>query len=162
MISSKKIVCIIPARLRSTRFPQKMLKMLYGKPLLEWVWNQAKSVSVFDHVAFAVDAQETADLIASFGGTYYMTSTECPSGTDRLIEVMRQNRVDGDIWVNWQGDEPFITEKMIGQLLQSSENEASDVWTLKKRITKPEEITSPHFAKVVCDHKDRALFSREA
>jgi 3-deoxy-manno-octulosonate cytidylyltransferase (CMP-KDO synthetase) len=47
---------------------------------------------------------------------------------------------------------------MIGQLLQSSENEESDVWTLKKRITKQEEITSPHFAKVVCDHEDRALF----
>jgi 3-deoxy-D-manno-octulosonate cytidylyltransferase len=158
MIGSKKIVCIIPARLQSTRFPHKMLKMLYGRPLLEWVWNQANSVSAFDHIAFAIDAQETADLISSFGGAYYMTSPQCPSGTDRLIEVMQQNRVDADIWINWQGDEPFITEKMIGQLLQSCDEENSDVWTLKKRITNPEEIVSPHFAKVVCDHNDHALF----
>ncbi len=158
MIGSKKIVCIIPARLQSTRFPQKMLKMLYGKPLLEWVWHQANRVSAFDHIAFAIDAQETADLITSFGGRYYMTSPHCPSGTDRLIEVMQQNTVAADIWVNWQGDEPFITEKMIGQLLQSCEHEDSDVWTLKKKIIKPEEITSPHFAKVVCDHKGHALF----
>jgi len=158
MIGSKKIVCIIPARLLSTRFPQKMLKMLYGKPLLEWVWDQANHVSIFDHIAFAIDAQETADVIASFGGAYYMTSRHCPSGTDRLIEVMNQNTIAADIWVNWQGDEPFITEKMIGQLLQSCAYDDSDVWTLKKRITKSEEITSPHVAKVVCDHQDRALF----
>lgn len=158
MMGSKKIVCIIPARLQSTRFPQKMLKTLYGKPLLEWVWNQANSVSAFDHIAFAIDAQETADVIASFGGRYYMTSTHCPSGTDRLIEVMKQNKVVADIWVNWQGDEPFITEKMIGELLQSCEQEDSDIWTLKKKITKSEEIMSPHFAKVVCDHNNHALF----
>jgi len=158
MMGSNKIACIIPARLQSTRFPQKMLKMLYGKPLLEWVWNQANTVSAFDHIAFAIDAQETADLIASFGGRYYMTSTHCLSGTERLIEVMEQSKVTADIWVNWQGDEPFITEKMIGELLQSCDEEDSDVWTLKKRITKPEEITSPHFAKVVCDQNDHALF----
>ena len=87
-----------------------------------------------------------------------MTSPQCPSGTDRLIEVMQQNRVDADIWVNWQGDEPFITEEMIGQLLQSCDEDNSDVWTLKKKITKQEEIISPHFAKVVCDHNDHALF----
>lgn len=158
MIGVKKIICIIPARLQSTRFPKKMLAMLYGKPLLEWVWNQANSVSIFDHVAFAIDAEQTADLITSFGGKYYMTSPECPSGTDRLIEVMQHNRIDGDIWVNWQGDEPFITEQMIDELLQSCASEDSDIWTLKKKITHPHEIASPHYAKVVCDDQDHALF----
>lgn len=163
MIGSLKIACIIPARLRSTRFPQKMLKSLYGKPLLEWVWEQAKSVSVFDHIAFAIDAPETAELITSFGAPYYMTSPDCPSGTDRLVEVMQQNTLDADIWVNWQGDEPFITEEMIGQLLQSCEKKESDVWTLKKRIAHAGEIDNPHVAKVVCDSEDRALFfSRSA
>lgn len=161
MIGSHRVACIIPARLGSTRFPRKMLEMLCGKPLLQRVWNQAKSVSVFDHVAFAIDAQETADLIDTFGGVYHMTSPECPSGTDRLIEVMGQNPIDADIWVNWQGDEPFITEKMIAELLQTCQTDQSDVWTLKKKITRREEITSPHFAKVVCDHQGYALlFSR--
>lgn len=158
MIGAKKVACIIPARLQSTRFPRKMLSSLHGIPLLKWVWEQAKSVRAFDHIAFAVDAQETADLVASFGGEYYMTSTSCSSGTDRIAEVMLQNTIDADIWVNWQGDEPFITEKMIEQLLQSCEQDDSDIWTLKKRITKPEEISTPHVAKMVCDSRDYALY----
>lgn len=162
MIGLKKIVCIIPARLQSTRFPKKMLKTLYGKPLLQWVWDQANRVEVFDHVAFAVDAPETADLIRSFGGRYYMTSVTCPSGTDRLVEICNQKTLDADIWVNWQGDEPFITETMIDELLQNCHEESIDVWTLKKKITHPEEIQSSHIAKVVCDHRNCALFFLEA
>ena len=111
MIGSKKIVCIIPARLKSTRFPNKMLSMLQGKPLLQWVWERANAISLFDHVAFAIDSEETARIIESFGGVYYMTDENCASGTDRLVEVMRRGLVDGDIWVNWQGDEPFISDR---------------------------------------------------
>jgi 3-deoxy-manno-octulosonate cytidylyltransferase (CMP-KDO synthetase) len=158
MIGNKKIICIIPARLQSTRFPKKMLTVLCGKPLLQWVWEQANAVRAFDHIAFAVDAQETADLVNSFGATYYMTSVDCASGTDRLIEVMQQAEVEGDIWVNWQGDEPFISEKMIDELLQTCQSDDTDIWTLKKKITNSEEIHSPHVAKVVCDHRNFALF----
>ncbi|HEY2811542.1 MAG TPA: 3-deoxy-manno-octulosonate cytidylyltransferase [Rhabdochlamydiaceae bacterium] len=158
MIGDKKIACIIPARLQSTRFPRKMLSTLRGKPLLQWVWEQAKGVRAFDHVAFAVDAQETADLIASFGGVSYMTPVECTSGTDRLVEVMRQKHLDADIWVNWQGDEPFISEQMIETLLQTCAHADSDIWTLKKKIVRTEEALSPHIAKVVCDYRGFALF----
>jgi 3-deoxy-manno-octulosonate cytidylyltransferase (CMP-KDO synthetase) len=87
-----------------------------------------------------------------------MTSEECPSGTHRLIELLKSGKVDGDIFVNWQGDEPFICESMIVDLLQSSAHDKSDVWTLKKRIMKEEELHNPHIAKVVCDVRGFALY----
>lgn len=158
MIGSKKVVCIIPARLKSTRFPNKMLSSLKGKPLLQWVWESATQMPVFDEVAFAVDAEETARLIQTFQGNYWMTSASCLAGTERLIELMQRQCVDGDIWVNWQGDEPFIKEHMIDELLQSCAQDESDIWTLKKRIYKPEEVQSPHVTKVVTDHQGFALY----
>jgi len=157
MISSKKVICIIPARLRSSRFPEKMLSYLQGKPLLQWVWEQAQSVRAFDQLAFAVDDARIATLVSSFGAPYYMTSLECSSGTERLAEVLRTQQLDADIWVNWQGDEPFITEGMIDTLLSTCDEEG-DIWTLKKKITHPEEITSPQVAKIVCDAKGFALY----
>lgn len=158
MIGSKKIACVIPARLKSTRFPRKMLSILKGKPLLQWVWERASAIPLFDTVTFAIDAEETAKLIDRFEGKYLMTSEACPSGTDRLVELMQRNLIDADIWVNWQGDEPFINEDMINDLLQTCETDGSDLWTLKKKIVKTEEVLSPHVAKVVCDCNGNALY----
>lgn len=162
MIGKQKIACIIPARLASTRFPKKMLAQLCGKPLLEWVWEAASSVKAFDEVLIAVDAEETADLIASFGGKFAMTSVDCPKGTDRLCELQQKKVVTADIFVNWQGDEPFITKEMIASLLSSIEDQTCDLWTLKKKITNSEEIDQTSIVKVVCDHKDRALYFSRA
>ena len=163
MIGNKKVVCVIPARLAATRFPQKMLSSLLGKPLLQWVWQAAHTNNCFDEIIFAVDAQETAQLISSFGGKFMMTSVSCESGTDRLVELHASGKVQADIWVNWQGDEPFITSSMIQDLLQSCQSDTADMWTLRKKIENEEEINSPHFAKVVCDNVGHArYFSRSA
>lgn len=158
MIGTKKVACIIPARLKSTRFPRKMLQLIKGKPLLQWVWENASKVSLFDTVAFAIDSEETASVIQGFGGTYFMTSEQCLVGTERLVEVMQRNLVDADIWVNWQGDEPFIKESMIHDLLQSCAEDGSDIWTLKKKCHKLEEVHSPHAPKVVTDYQGFALY----
>lgn len=158
MIGSKKIVCIIPARLAAQRFPRKMLSYLGHQPLLAWVWQAATKVSVFDEVHFAVDSEEIAALIRQFGGSYFMTSVACQTGTDRLIELQQRGLVTADIWVNWQGDEPFIEEQMITDLLQSSNAPNEECWTLRKKIDKPEQIISKNFAKVVQDAQGNALY----
>ena len=158
MTEQKKIVCIIPARLNSSRFEKKLLKKILNKPILQWVWEAANQTTFFKEIVFAIDSEETANVIKSFGGKYLMTSQNCKSGTDRLIEIMHSGRVEADIWVNWQGDEPFITPQMIATLLQSCHKDKADVWTLKKIIEQKEEITSPNFAKVVCDIEDFALY----
>ncbi|MBI3237099.1 MAG: 3-deoxy-manno-octulosonate cytidylyltransferase [Chlamydiales bacterium] len=158
MSCSKKIVCVIPARLNSSRFPRKILCHLLGKPLLQRVWEKAQSVDLFDQVVFAIDAEETAALIDTFQGKYIFTSPSCESGTDRLIELMQNQKVEADIWVNWQADEPFINQEMVEDLLQSSHLYDADVWTLKKKILLTEEIHNPHIPKVVCDEKGNALY----
>lgn len=154
-----KVICIIPARLNSTRFPKKILTLLQGKPLIQWVWEKACSIPYFSQVVIALDAQETKEVVQSFGANYVMTSLECPSGTDRLIEVMQKYGIQADIWVNWQADEPFINQQMIEDLLRNQ----GDIWTLKKKIVKSLDILSPHVTKVVCNHEGYALyFSRSA
>jgi 3-deoxy-manno-octulosonate cytidylyltransferase (CMP-KDO synthetase) len=152
------VVCIIPARLKAQRFPGKMLTSIAGKPLLQWAWEAASTVACFEKVIFAIDAPEIAILIEQFGGRYVMTSEQCTGGTERLVEVMKSAKISADIWVNWQGDEPFITKDMVAHLLQSCENDAADVWTLKKRITDSTQIINPNIAKVVCDNRGFALY----
>jgi 3-deoxy-manno-octulosonate cytidylyltransferase (CMP-KDO synthetase) len=154
----KKIACVIPARLKSTRFPRKMLALLHDKPLIQWVWEAAKSVPLFDSVTIAVDAEETADVVRSFGGSYIMTSENCPSGTMRLCEVLQKKMVDADIFVCWQCDEPFLNEKIIGELLQTARTDAADVWTLMKKIVNPADIHSTHIPKIVTDAEGYALY----
>lgn len=150
-------VCVIPARLASSRFPRKVLAMLGEKPLLQWVWEGATGVQVFDDVAFAIDDAETARLIDSFEGKYFMTSPDCLSGTDRLIQLKQEGKMEGDIWVNWQGDEPFIHKEMIDTLLQSVDA-PYDVWSLKKEIVNEEDIEDPNVVKVVTDPNGKALY----
>jgi 3-deoxy-manno-octulosonate cytidylyltransferase (CMP-KDO synthetase) len=162
MKQTSKIVCIIPARLESKRFPRKLISPLHGKTVLEWVWLAAKRVTLFDDVMFAIDAPETAAVIDRFGGKYVYTSTNCQSGTDRLVELACNGKVSADIWVNWQGDEPFIVQEMIETLLQSTDPQSGEMWTLKKLIQDPHQIHSPKVAKVVCDGNGYALYFSRA
>lgn len=162
MFLGKTIACIIPARLQSSRFPQKLIAPLCGKPVIQWVWEAACHVQFFDHIVLAIDDQKTAAVLDCIGAPYIMTSKECQSGTDRLVELATQNKIKADIWVNWQGDEPFICQAMIEQLLQSILSSNEDMWSLRKRITNPNDITAPNIAKVVCDTKGFALYFSRA
>lgn len=152
-----KTVCVIPARIDSSRFPRKVLAMLGEKPMLQWIWEAATSSEMFDDIAFAIDDHETARLIDSFEGKYHMTSPDCLSGTDRLIELQEQGVMEGDIWVNWQGDEPFIHREMIENLLQTIDQNY-DLWSLRKEIENEQDVEDPNVVKVVTDCQDRALY----
>ncbi len=157
MIINKKITCVIPARLKSTRFPEKMLASLNGKPLLQWVWNAAQKTEMFGNIIFGIDSEKTANLLKTFDANFLMTPTSCQSGTERIIKIMESQNIKSDIWVNWQGDEPFINKQMIETLLQSTDD-SCDIWTLKKRIVNKEEVNNPNFAKVVCDNSGNAMY----
>ncbi|MCB1117239.1 MAG: 3-deoxy-manno-octulosonate cytidylyltransferase [Chlamydiia bacterium] len=150
----QKIACVIPARLGSMRFPQKVLSVLKGKPLLQWVYEAASPL--FETCVFAVDDEIVAELVAGFGAPYVMTSKDCQSGTMRLIEVRKQGKIKADIWVNWQADEPLIHQEMIDDLLQSCDDPCQDVWTLKHRLEG--DPNDPHTVKVVTDGRGKALY----
>lgn len=158
MLGNKTVVCVIPARLGSSRFPRKMVARLRDKPLLQWAYEGAKRCDCFDEVVVAVDSEELKAVVEEFGGRALMTSFDCQNGTERLVELQSRGALKGDIWVNWQGDEPFISSNTIETLLQSSQNEEEEIWTLKFPIEDPQKIHSPHVVKVVCDAFGKALY----
>jgi 3-deoxy-manno-octulosonate cytidylyltransferase (CMP-KDO synthetase) len=157
-----KVTCVIPARLSSTRLPKKVLALLHGKPLLQWVVEAAKEIPLFSEIVVATDHADVEALAQDLDVPCYLTSPECISGTERLIELKRSGKVTADIWVNWQGDEPFITQEMIGQLLQTAPDDFISIWTLRKKISDTRSIHSPDVVKVVCDEEGKALYFSRA
>lgn len=153
-----KTICVIPARLKSSRFPKKVLCDLLGKPLLVWVYEAAKRVKAFDKVVFAIDSHETAALLDKYDLPYHMTPESLASGTDRLAYICKHKLEKADLWVNWQADEPLISEKMILDLLKGAEESQADVYSLKKPLDSDEEIFSPHICKLVTDKNGFAMY----
>ncbi len=111
-----KIVAIIPARYKSTRFEGKPLAMIKGKPMIQHVYENARECKLLDDIYVATDSEYIAEVVIKFGGKCAMTSTDHHTGTDRVAAVA--NYVDADIIVNIQGDEPIINAGMISDVIE--------------------------------------------
>ncbi len=106
-----RIIGLIPARLASTRFPEKILAGINGKPMIWWVWKAAKKAETLTEVFVATDHPKIYSAVRDFGGNAVMTSAKHKSGTDRIAEAVKG--LKADIVVNIQGDEPLIRPDMI-------------------------------------------------
>ncbi len=157
-----KAVGVIPARYAATRFEGKVLATLYGKPVIQHVWEKAKKAHTLDELIVAADDERIIKAVESFGGKATLTAKEHPSGTDRLREVV--NPLDVNIVVNVQADEPLLHPSMIDELVTALQQDKEIVMaTLMKRIDNPEEIDNPNVVKVAVDKDNFALyFSRAA
>jgi len=128
--------------------------------MVEWVWRAAVASGLMDPVVVATDSDEVASVCRERGIPVAMTSTECPSGSDRVREVARQ--IDADIYVNIQGDEPTLTPAFFPPLLELFARPEVEVATLAVPCA-AEEIADPNAVKVVTALDGRALyFSRAA
>lgn len=108
---SGQVLGIVPARLASTRLPNKPLYPILGRPLIEWVWRRVESMRVLDHAVVATDSEEVAAVCRALGAPVEMTSPDHPSGTDRVAEVADRPEYRGyDFIANVQGDEPLLKE----------------------------------------------------
>lgn len=155
----KKVFCIIPARYESTRFRGKPLRKILDKPLIEWVWRNALKVSSFSDVFIATDSEEIIDSVKNFGGKVVETSSSHKSGTDRIAEAARKlNISDGDIIINIQSDEPFVSPLSVESLISSLYEESIDMATLAYPSSKIEEFQNKNVVKVVVDSNDFALY----
>ncbi len=168
-ITNKKIrvLAVIPSRYGSTRLPGKPLVLIEGTPMIQWVYNRVKSVSLIDEVIVATDDRRIFDVVKKFGGEVMMTSKKHQSGTDRVAEVvikMEQISKDYDFILNVQGDEPLISPETLKKIiLEFKKDVCVNVITPVCRIKNYEEYISPHTAKVVFDKEGFALFfSRHA
>jgi 3-deoxy-manno-octulosonate cytidylyltransferase (CMP-KDO synthetase) len=157
------ILGIIPARFASTRFPGKPLVMLGDKSIIHHVYDKASKSLKWAYVA--TDDQRIFDAVKHFGGNVVMTSSSHRSGTDRCSEALdiieKETSVKFDAVINIQGDEPFIQPEQINQLAELFSDPVSQITTLVKKISNPEDIFDPHKPKVVIDNHGFALiFSR--
>ena len=156
-----KAVVIIPARYASTRLPMKLIlpevKSFTGRYIIEHVYQNVKSAKRINKVIVATDHQRIFDIVKEFGGEAEMTSVSHTSGTDRIAEVAR--KLNADIIVNVQGDEPEVNAVMVDQVVDAlAEDKEAVIATLANRIKDTEELTNPNVVKVVLDNRGYALY----
>lgn len=152
-----KTLGIIPARYASTRFPGKPLVDIYGKSMIQRVYEQACSSSSLDKVVIATDDERIVDAVKLFGGAYALTRTDHQSGTDRCAEVAQQ--LPGyDIVINIQGDEPYIDPIQIDLLSSCFSDSKVKLATLIKKIDTEEELFNNNIPKVVINSRMEAIY----
>lgn len=152
-----KVAGIIPARYASTRLPGKPLILIHGKPMIQKVYEQAKKSRLITRVIVATDDKRIFDCVKEFGGEVMMTSEKHQSGTDRLSEVAK--KINCDIVVNIQGDEPFIDPKNIDLAIEPVlKDKKLDISTLAIKIKNSDELTDINKVKVVIDRNNYALY----
>lgn len=160
MTTPKKYIGIIPARYASTRFPGKPLALIQGKPMIQRVYEQASKV--LEMVYVATDDERIFRVVKEFGGKVIMTSTNHSSGTDRCAEaishVEHELGEQFDVVLNIQGDEPFIEPQQISLLMECFEQPQTQIATLVKKASFPDEVFNPNRPKVVLGSNWQALY----
>lgn len=152
-----KVVIIIPARLGSTRLPNKVLVDLHGKALIQRTYEACKGSMLVDDIYIAVDNQQVFDVCRTFTPNVIMTSTEHISGTSRMTEAYLHT--GADIIINVQGDEPFIEPTTIDALANALiADERTLIASAYSEIKNVEEVNNPNIVKVVTDIKSNAIY----
>ena len=153
-----KVIVILPARYGSTRFPGKPLAKICGKPMIQYVYETASSAAGIDDCFVATDDQRIVDAVVSFGGKAILTG-DFSCGSDRVEWASR--KIDCDVIINVQGDEPLIKKEMIEELVSAFKDPNVQMATLKKRIDNLDDINNPNVVKVITDvNGDAIYFSR--
>ncbi len=149
---------IIPARFQSTRFPGKPLALLGGKPIIQWVYENAKKA--LDQVYVATDDERIFQAVGAFGGKAVYTSANHQSGTDRCAEAAQKLTEQHifDVVINIQGDEPFIRPEQVESLKACFGSPRTEIATLIKPITNASEITNMNRPKVVVNKNQEAMY----
>ena len=152
------VLGVIPARFGARRFPGKPLAPLWGKPLLQHVWERAARVHGIDRLLVATDDDRIAEAARGFGAEVVMTSTGCATGTDRVAEVAR-SRPEAEILVNLQGDEPELDAEATAELVRGMREDPGLLMaTLAHREADPRSLAAPDVVKVGVDAAGFALY----
>lgn len=160
-------IILIPARIDSTRLPQKALAEIAGKPMIVHVAEQAKKAAL-GRTIVATDHNDIAKVVAAYGYECIMTCRHHKSGSDRIYEALthidpeqRYNAI-----LNVQGDLPTITPSEIISALKPLENSSTDIATLGAKIIEENEKTDPNVVKIIgtpfSQNRLRALYFTRA
>ncbi|HEY3215420.1 MAG TPA: 3-deoxy-manno-octulosonate cytidylyltransferase [Candidatus Eisenbacteria bacterium] len=152
------VLAVIPVRYGATRFPGKPLAQLWGKPLLQHVWERARAVPGVDRLVVATDDERIARAAEAFGAAVEMTSLDHMSGTDRVAEVARRYP-DAALVINLQGDEPELDAEAVAALVAGmAADPALAMATLAHVETEAAILAAPDVVKVIVDADDFALY----
>lgn len=152
------ILCIIPSRIASTRLSRKPLLPIKGKPMIQWVYENASRCALITKVVVATDSEEIADVIRGINGNVIMTDPALPTGSDR-VACVAQHYPEMDVIINLQGDEPFIKPKMLEQLISPYlAGDNPDMTTLAYPLNIEEDYNNPGAVKVITDIQGNALY----
>lgn len=156
-----RILCVIPSRIGSTRMPRKPMLPIQGKPMIQWVYENAARCRVITDVIVATDSEDIASLIRNIGGNVMMTDPAIRTGSDRVAAVA-EHHPEADVVINLQGDEPFIKPRMLEQLVAPYlQGESPDMTTLAHPLDMQINYTLPGAVKVITDiHGNALYFSR--
>lgn len=155
---------IIPARLASTRFPQKVIADIGGLPM---VVRTAKRVEHLDKVVVAADDEKIIAICKKYGIEAMLTSTTHKSGTDRIYECATiLNLDDNELIINVQADEPFIEPDVVEVLMKKlqklqKEKEPFIMGSCYNSINE-DVAKDPNLVKVVLDKNDNAIYFSRA
>lgn len=156
---SGRVLGIVPARLASTRLPNKPLYPLLGRPLIEWVWRRVEGMRILDEAVVATDSEAVAEVCRTMGAPVELTSPEHPSGTDRVAEVARLERYAGfSVVANIQGDEPLLKEAHLAAAIQLVRERGWEIGTCATPLLDMEARKDPSVVKVVRAQSGRALY----
>ena len=157
-----KTVAVIPARYQSSRFPGKPLADICGKPMVWWVYQEARKVERFDDIIVATESEIIVDECRRLGIKAMLTSDKHPTGTDRVAEVAQ--KVDADLYVIIMGDEPLISAADEEKLLDSiSDCPNADAVMLTEKFREPVDLVNMTTIKLAINDEGHLIFmSRSA
>lgn len=157
-----KIVGVIPARYQSSRFPGKPLADICGKPMIWWVYQQAKKVEEFDEVVVATDDNRIADVCKQYDIQVVMTADNHPTHVHRIHEV--SEKLVADYYVVVCGDEPLISVDVIKAALPKEDHVSNEMYVggLCRYFTDPAEVIDPANIKVFTNDNDECILLSRA
>ncbi len=158
----QKVLCVIPARLNSTRLPRKMLAKIGEHCVIQKTYLQAAKCSEFTQLIVATDSPEIAAVVEEVGGEVAMTPAVLETGSDRVAYVAKEFS-SMDVVINLQGDEPFIHPETLTELIAPyQEGENPVMATLGYALDFDKDYHDPGIVKVIMDQKGYAIYFSRA
>ncbi len=154
------VVALIPARYNSSRFPGKLIADLLGKTVIRRTYESAINMNLFSAVYVVTDSKHIFDEIKSFGANVIMSKDNYETGTDRIAEAA--SSIDADLFINIQGDEPFVSIEPLSRLIDEFNCPEVKVASLIQVLQDESDIQNPNFVKVVLDNNNDALYFSRA
>ena len=142
-----KTIALIPARLESKRFPNKLVNKINGIPIILKTFRAALETKLFDEVYVVSANDEVLRIIKDEGGLTFKSLSDHLSGTDRIAEAAIN--IKHDIVVNLQGDEPFINKEAISDLINSFNDKDVQIASLMTKFKNFDEIINPNMLRLL-------------